>query len=74
MEQNDRNILFLLMKDNDDLKRLYRKHESLEKKLSKFENKTYLTVNEEIEAKTLKKQKLKGVDKMMYLVRQKRAA
>ena len=72
MESADRELIAMMMQSNAELKRLYEEHEDLENKLSRFEKRGFLTVDEEIELKKLKKMKLMGVDKMMHIVSRRR--
>lgn len=70
MEVIDRERILDALKNNPELRRLYEEHETLEDELSRFENRTFLTVSEEIEQKKLKKLKLLGVDRMMEIISQ----
>ena len=74
MEDQDRSLVKNLMKNDMRLRRLYKQHQALEEKLSRFAHKRFLTVNEEIEQKNLKKKKLSGVDEMLAITREHRAA
>lgn len=68
MESNERETILRELESNKLLRRLYNQHETLEKKLATFENRTFLTPNEEVERRLLKKKKLLGVDQMMKIV------
>lgn len=74
MEDNERNRIRAVTKTNHELKRLYDEHVGLEEQLARLENRPYLTKEEEIEEKLLKKRKLVGVDKMMAIIAQGESA
>ena len=71
METADRELILKVMHSNAKLKRLYEEHLHFEMKLDELGRKKFLTTEEEIEEKKLKKLKLLGVDKMMILVNAK---
>ena len=58
----------LLLKENEEFRKAYREHQRLEKKLEKLKQKSYLTEEENMEEKKLKKRKLALKDKMYYLM------
>lgn len=68
MENSDRDLILKVIKTNKQLKRLYDEHVVLERELDQFSNRSYLTPEEHLREKLLKKQKLEGVDRMMQLV------
>ncbi|MCB0353939.1 MAG: hypothetical protein KDD64_10455 [Bdellovibrionales bacterium] len=68
MESADRKKILELAKRNFTIRKLYREHQDLEEKLARLGNKRYLTAQEEVEQKTLKIRKLRGVDTMLSLV------
>jgi len=57
-----------LMKENEEFRNAFDQHQKLEKKLSKFQAKSYLTEEEKLEEKQLKKNKLLLKDKMYYMM------
>jgi uncharacterized protein YdcH (DUF465 family) len=74
MESHEKELIRKLSKENFELKKLYEQHQSLEKKLSRFEKRTFLNSIEQVEAKQLKVAKLKGVDRMMKIISVHKAA
>jgi len=67
MEATERTLIKDLAVNNFELKKLYEEHKSLESKLSRFEHGGFLTTEEQMERKRLKKAKLQGVDQMMKI-------
>lgn len=57
-----------LLKENEKFRNAFDQHQKLEKKLSKFQAKSYLTEEEKLEEKQLKKNKLLLKDKMYYMI------
>ncbi len=74
MENKDRELVLELMVHNKQLSRLHDEHEKLELELKKYSTKVYLTEADQIEEKRLKKEKLRGVDEMMIILRNHRAS
>ena len=70
MESADRERVIKMLERDMRLRRLYDEHVKLEEKLSRFENRGFLTSPEAKEQTELKKRKLRGVDKMMAIVGQ----
>ena len=68
MENKDREIIIKLMDSNAQLRRLYEEHMRIEESLSHLSSEPFLTPDEEIEERRLKKQKLLGVDRMMAML------
>ncbi|MCP2519742.1 DUF465 domain-containing protein [Candidatus Aminicenantes bacterium AC-708-M15] len=58
----------LLLKENEEFKRLYEKHQECEKRLKMLQEKLYLNENEKYEEKILKKEKLALKDKMYHII------
>ena len=58
----------LLLKENEEFKKAYNKHQQHERKLEKFKKKSFLTEEEKLEEKELKKKKLALKDRMYYLM------
>jgi hypothetical protein len=57
-----------LMKENEEFRKAFDQHQKLEKKLFKFQAKSYLAEEEKLEEKQLKKNKLLLKDKMYYMM------
>ena len=72
MEQRDLELIKKYVSQDDELQKLYREHLDLEERLEKFNRKSYLTPDEELEKKTLKKFKLKGRDQIEHILRKYR--
>jgi len=68
MEHKDRQRILGAVTTNTQLKRLYREHELLEHEIEKYSRRGFLTAEEQVEEARLKRQKLKGVDRMMALL------
>lgn len=65
----EKEIVELLKKENEEFLRLNEEHKGLENLLEEFDNKRYLTSEEEIERKRIQKQKLLKKDRMAELIR-----
>lgn len=57
-----------LLEGNREFRKAFDRHQKLEKKLSKFQKKSYLTEEEKLEQKRLKKNKLLLKDKMYFMM------
>lgn len=57
-----------LLKENEEFRNAFDQHQKLGKKLSKFQAKSYLTEEDKLEEKQLKKNKLLLKDKMYYMM------
>lgn len=68
MENNDRELILKVIKENKALRRLYDRHVELDKQVSSFDGRGFLTTAEELELRRLKKRKLLGVDEMMNII------
>ncbi|NPA14960.1 MAG: DUF465 domain-containing protein [Deferribacteres bacterium] len=64
----DAEIIERLMEVNDDFRKLKEEHAKLEERLEELQNKKYITVEEEIEIKAIKRKKLELKDKMNEFV------
>jgi len=73
MEKNDEQLILSLIDENAELKRYYDEHLDLERQITAFQQKVYLTPNEEFEKKRLQKLKLAGKDKIMEILARYRA-
>ncbi len=64
MEERDRELLLSLLAQNEELARLWGEHQELEARLDNIEQRVYLSAEEQVEVKRLKKVKLAGRDRM----------
>ena len=64
MEERDLKLIEQYGDTDPELKALWEEHMLFERQLAKYEEKAYLTPSEEMEMKTLKKQKLDGKTKL----------
>ena len=64
----DEEIVEKLLKDNVEFKKLKELHNEYEQKLEDFNKKHYLTDNEKVEKKTLKKKKLAAKDRLTAII------
>jgi uncharacterized protein YdcH (DUF465 family) len=56
------------MNHDEELRSIYTQHQELKQKLEVFRNKLYLTNEEEIEEKRIRKLKLASKDRMMAIL------
>ena len=68
MEKNDERLILSLLNDDAELKRYYDEHLDLERQITGFQQKVYLTPDEEYEKKRLQKLKLAGKDRIMEIL------
>jgi uncharacterized protein YdcH (DUF465 family) len=61
-------IVEVLRKENEEFRKLTEEHRDLEELLEKIDRKRFLTAEEEVERKKIKKQKLLKKDKMAALI------
>jgi len=73
MEKKDEELIQTLLEREPELRRYYDEHVDLERRLGAFQQKLYLTPDEEIEKKRLQKLKLAGKDKIMSILSRYRA-
>jgi uncharacterized protein len=69
MEDYDRSLVERLFDGNPRFRMLYEEHLLLEKELSKLNQKTFLSSDEEVEKKKVQKLKLAGKDEMDRILR-----
>lgn len=62
-------IVEVLKRENAEFMRLYQEHRELDHQLAEMARKHYLTPEEEVEEKRIKKEKLYRKDKIAELVR-----
>ena len=68
MEKKDEELIQTLLEREPELRRYYEEHSDLERQLDVYQQKHYLTPEEELEKKRLQKLKLAGKDKMMEIL------
>jgi hypothetical protein len=68
MEQYELELIAKYGDVDEDLSRLWQEHLDYEQQLDGYENKPYLTSNEEAEIKRLKKMKLAGKTKIQNIL------
>ena len=73
MEKKDEELIRTLLEREPDLRRYYEEHVDLERQLGSYQQKVYLTPEEELEKKRLQKLKLAGKDKIMEILARYRA-
>ena len=73
MEKKDEEFIQTLLEREPELQRYYEEHTDLERRLTVFQQKLYLTPEEELEKKRLQKLKLAGKDKIMQILSRYRA-
>lgn len=66
----EQEIVKVLSIESEEFRRLGAEHKSLEEKLADFNQRVYLTPEEEMEKKRIQKLKLAAKDKMAELIRQ----
>jgi hypothetical protein len=68
MEEKDEALIRSLLEREPELRRYYEEHVDLERRLGVFQQKLYLTPDEEMEKKRLQKLKLAGKDRIMEIL------
>lgn len=66
----DEEIVELLKRENEEFRRLYQDHRDLDNQITELSRKHYLTPEEEVEEKRIKKEKLLLKDRIAEMVRQ----
>ena len=64
MEQKDLDMIQSLLATDEELAQLWREHKEHEQKLDALAQRAYLTAEDQVEVKRLKKVKLAGRDRM----------
>jgi hypothetical protein len=72
MTNKEEELIERLMRENEDFSKAKQAHAQLAKQLEELENKTFLTPQDEIEIKILKKKKLAFKDQMERILVQYR--
>jgi len=68
MEEKDEALIQTLLEREPELRRYYEEHVDLERRLGAFQQKLYLTPEEEMAKKRLQKLKLAGKDRIMEIL------
>lgn len=63
-------IIEILRKENEEFKKIEEEHRSLDEKICEMDKNRYLSSEEEMERKSLQKQKLAMKDQMAVLIRE----
>ena len=75
MDVKEEELIRSLLDTDPELRRHYEEHAQLKQRLQELRGKPFLTEEEEVEEKTIQKQKLAGKDRIMeILARHKRQA
>jgi uncharacterized protein YdcH (DUF465 family) len=72
VEKKDLDLIEKYIDKDDELKKRVVEHGELEKKLEELNSKPYLTADQEVEVKRLKKMKLAGRDKIEEILKRYR--
>ncbi len=72
MEQRDVELIQKFCSQDPALNDLFRQHVEFERELEKLDNKSYLSVDEQMERQKIKKQKLVGKDKIEMILKRYR--
>lgn len=68
MEKDDERLILTLVDTDAELKRYYDEHLDLERQIEGYQQKLYLTPDEEFQKKRLQKLKLAGKDRIMEIL------
>lgn len=66
----EQEIAEILLKENEEYKKLGEEHKSLEEALAEIDKKVHLTAEEEVERKRIQKLKLVKKDRMAEIIRE----
>ncbi|UCC39126.1 MAG: hypothetical protein JSV96_15170 [Candidatus Aminicenantes bacterium] len=58
----------LMLEKNEEFRKVYKQHQKFEKDLEKFKEKSFLTEDEKLKEKELKKKKLALKDRMYFMM------
>jgi uncharacterized protein YdcH (DUF465 family) len=72
MEAQDEALIAKLLPNNPELKQLVENHRTFEKRLDELNKLLHLNLDEELEKKTIQKDKLKGKDQIERILAQHR--
>jgi uncharacterized protein YdcH (DUF465 family) len=67
---DEKELRELMLRESEEFKNLHKQHQKFEKELEKFKSKSFLTEDEKIKERELKKKKLALKDKMLFLMKQ----
>ena len=70
----DPTLLEKVQGENDEFKQLYEEHLELTHRVEKLNKLSFLSAEQELEKKTVQKQKLKGKDRMIKIIEQYEAS
>jgi uncharacterized protein YdcH (DUF465 family) len=70
----DPTLLEKVQGENDEFKKLYEEHMELKHRVEKLNKLSFLSPEQELEKKTVQKQKLKGKDRMTKIIEQYEAS
>lgn len=70
----DPTLLEKVQGENDEFKKLYEEHLELKHRVEKLNKLSFLSPEQELEKKTVQKQKLKGKDRMTKIIEQYEAS
>jgi uncharacterized protein YdcH (DUF465 family) len=70
----DPTLLEKVQDENDEFKKLYEEHMELKHRVEKLNKLSFLSPEQELEKKTVQKQKLKGKDRMTKIIEQYEAS
>lgn len=68
----EKEIISILYKEDEEFRSLWDEHENLETRLSQLESQRFITPEEELEVKRIKKRKLIGKDRLEELIRSRK--
>lgn len=68
MEEKDQTLVQVLFDSNPRFRLLFEEHRLLEKELTQFEGRPFLSAEEEREKKNMQKMKLAGKDEMEQII------
>lgn len=69
MPDRDAEIRDVLVRENDEYRRLYEKHQGFEERLADLNGRVFLSDQEQMESTRIKKEKLRLKDKMAAIAR-----
>ena len=70
----DPTLLEKVQGENEEFKKLYQEHMELKHRVEELNKMSFLTPEQELEKKTVQKQKLKGKDRMSQIIEQYQAS
>ncbi len=70
----DPTLLEKVQGENEEFKKLYQEHLDLKHRVEELNNMKFLSPEQELEKKTVQKQKLKGKDRMIEIIEQFQAS